>query len=253
MTERLQKVLAHAGVASRRAAEKLILEGRVTVNGAVVDRLGVRVDPERDAIKVDGRRIRRPPASHTYLALHKPRGMLTTLSDPENRPTIAELLPAGGPRVYPVGRLDFNSEGLILLTDDGELARRLMHPGSAVEKTYHVKVHGQPETASLTRLRRGVRIDGRMTSPAKARILRRGNNAWLEITVVEGRKHIVRRMLDAVGHRVAKLRRTRFGTLDLGDLRPGKIRRLTDGEIRSLRRVAGEPSRGRGRPRVHRP
>jgi 16S rRNA U516 pseudouridylate synthase RsuA-like enzyme len=145
MSERLQKVLAHAGVASRRAAERLILEGRITVNGAVVTELGTKVDPERDAIKVDGKRLAAAPAGRTYLALHKPRGVVTTLSDPEGRPTVKDYLRGIKARVYPVGRLDFASEGLLLLTDDGMLARDLMHPSRGVEKTYLVKVKGQPE------------------------------------------------------------------------------------------------------------
>ena len=246
-------MLARAGVASRRAADRLIAEGRVTVNGEATRELGTKVDPERDAIKVDGRRIRRPPAAHTYLALHKPPGFLTTLSDPERRPTIAGLLPEGGPRVYPVGRLDWNSEGLILLTDDGELARRLMHPRSAVEKVYEVKVRGAPDSKALARIRRGIKIDGRKTAAAKVRVTRRGTNTWLEITVTEGRKHLVRRLMEAVGHPVAKLRRTRIGSLHLGDLGTGRIRRLTEGEIRALRRVAGEPSSGRRRTRAQQP
>jgi pseudouridine synthase len=251
--ERLQKVLAQAGVASRRAAEQLILDGRVTVNGTVVTKLGTQVDPDRDAIKVDGRRIRRPPPQRTYLALNKPRGVLTTLSDPEGRPTIVDLIPRGSPRVFPVGRLDFNSEGLILLTDDGDLARFLTQPRSRVEKVYRVKIQGIPETRSLERIRRGISIEGRKTAPARVRIYRHGKNPWLEITVTEGRKHLVRRLLEAVGHRVTKLRRIRIGPLDLGDLPPGKARRLTDDEISRLRGAGSRQPGSRPRSGGHRP
>jgi len=251
--DRLQKVLSHAGVASRRAAEQLILEGRVTVNGTVITKLGVQVDPDRDAIKVDGRRIRQRPPQRTYLALNKPRGVLTTLSDPEGRPTIIDLLPRGIPRVYPVGRLDFNSEGLILLTDDGDLARLLTHPGSGVEKVYRVKIQGTPDTRALDRIRRGITLDGRKTAPARVRIYRQGKNPWLEIAVTEGRKHLVRRMLEAVGHRVTKLRRMRIGTLDLGDLPAGQVRRLTDNELSRLRGTRSKRAGSRSGSGGHRP
>jgi pseudouridine synthase len=251
--ERLQKVLSHAGVASRRAAEQLILEGRVTVNGAVITKLGTQVDPDRDAIKVDGRRIRRRAPQRTYLALNKPRGVLTTTSDPEGRPTIADLIPRGTPRVYPVGRLDFNSEGLILLTDDGDLARLLTHPRSRVEKVYRVKVHGVPEPRALERIRRGIHMDGRKTAPARVRIYRHGKNPWLEITVTEGRKHLVRKLLEAVGHRVTKLRRIRIGSLDVGGLPAGRVRRLTDDEVTRLRGTVSGPATPRSRSGGHRP
>ena len=236
MLERLSKVLARAGVASRRGAEKLLAEGRVTVNGAVAREPGTRVDAERDAIKLDGRRLGAPPATHTYLVLNKPRGYVTTLSDPQGRPTVRDLLRGVKARVYPVGRLDYHTEGLLLLTDDGELARDLMHPRSGVKKTYRAKVRGRPLAASLERLRQGVVVEGRRTLPAEARLVGAGANAWLEVTVVEGRKHQVRRMLDAIGHPVQKLRRVRFDGLGLGRLAPGAVRRLTSGEVERLKR-----------------
>jgi 23S rRNA pseudouridine2605 synthase/16S rRNA pseudouridine516 synthase len=252
--ERLQKALARAGIASRRASEVLIREGRVAVNGTTVTELGTRVDPNRDVIKVDGRRIPRPPASHTYLALHKPRGYVTTASDPQGRPTVQDLIGERRVRVFPVGRLDYSSEGLLLVTDDGDLARALMHPGSGVPKTYLVKIRGTPGPEALSRLRRGIRLDGRRTLPARVRITRPGLNPWLEITVVEGRKRQVRRMLEAVGHQVVKLKRTRYDGIALGSLPPGKIRRLTDEEITRLRQSirgrsgARSTSRRRGKP-----
>jgi 23S rRNA pseudouridine2605 synthase len=241
LTERLQKVLARAGVASRRSAERMIEEGRVTVNGEVVTQLGSKVDPQRDAIKVDGRRIGLERSAPTYLMLHKPRGYLTTLSDPEGRPTVAELIEKVRGRVYPVGRLDFNSEGLLLFTDDGDLAQGLMHPSKGVEKIYRVKVRGRPQPATLARLSRGVRLGARRAVPVRVRMVRPEPNSWIEITVVEGRKHLVRRMLEAVGHPVSKLRRTGYAGLRLGSLPPGALRPLTSAEVGQLRRVAGAP------------
>ena len=247
--ERLQKVLARAGVASRRAAERLIVEGRVSVNGTTVTRLGTRIDPQRDSVKVDGRRIPRPSSSHSYFMLNKPRGYLTALSDPLDRPTVRQLLPHRGARVYPVGRLDFNTEGLLLLTDDGELARDLMHPGRGVPKTYLAKVRGEPSEEALRRLSRGIALDGRRTLPADLRVVRRGGNAWVEVTIVEGRKHQIRKMLEAVGHPVLKLRRTHFAGLSLGDLPRGRVRPLKSRELDRLKRAAQGDSPRRG----HRP
>jgi pseudouridine synthase len=248
VNERLNKVLSRAGVASRRAADQLIVEGRVQVNGQVVCELGHKVDPREDAIKVDGKRIPAAPRSHTYLMLNKPKGYVTTLSDPHDRPTIQDLLRGVRTRVYPVGRLDFQTEGLLLLTDDGDLARDLMHPGSGVTKTYSAKVRGTPETGELERLRRGVRIDGKATLPAEVALKRRGPNSWLEVSVVEGRKHQVRRMLQAIGHPVMKLRRVRYDGLELGKLPTGDLRPLTSTELARLRRSAGS-KRPRQRPR----
>jgi pseudouridine synthase len=254
MSERLHKVLAHAGIASRRASERLIVEGRVTVNGTVIEDLGFKVDPDRDAIKVDGKRVGAPPSSRTYLALNKPRGVVTTMSDPEGRPTVRDLLRGIRARVYPVGRLDYDSEGLLLLTDDGELARDLMHPARGVEKTYLVKVKGQPEPDTLIRLRRGIPLDGRRTGPSKVRTVRRGNNSWLEVTITEGRNRQVRRMFQAVGCPVQRLRRIVYGGVPMGSLAVGSHRPLAPAEIAQLRRAAaGETpapkSRARGRRR----
>jgi 23S rRNA pseudouridine2605 synthase len=250
MTERLQKVLAHAGVSSRRAAERLIIEGRVTVNGAIVAELGTKVDPDRDAIKVDGKRVAAPPSGHTYLAMNKPRGVVTTLADPEGRPTVKDYLRGVKARVYPVGRLDFHSEGLLLLTDDGALARDLMHPSRGVEKVYLVKVKGQPTADVLLRLCRGVPLDGKRTGPAKARVVRRGDNAWIEMTIGEGRNRQVRRMFQAVGHPVQRLRRLAYGGVGLGRLPIGHLRVLSDAEVFELSRAAGRVTE---RPRGRRP
>lgn len=235
--ERLQKVLAHAGVASRRACERLIVDGRVSVNGRVVTELGTKVDPDRDAVRVDGKRVGRAPRHRTYLLLNKPRGFVTTLSDPEGRPTVKDLLRGVRVRVYPVGRLDFDSEGLLLLTDDGDLSRDLMHPSSGVVKTYLAKVRGEPSPEALRRLERGVRVEGRATLPAEARLARRGDNPWVEVRIVEGRNRQVRRMLEAVGHPVMRLRRVAYGPLALGKLPAGRLRPLTPSEVEALRRA----------------
>jgi len=242
MPERLNKVLARAGVASRRGAERLLGEGRVTVNGTVIRDPACQVDPGRDAIKLDGKRVATPPTGHTYLMLNKPRGCVTTLSDPQQRPTIRDLLRGVKARVYPVGRLDYHTEGLLLLTDDGDLARDLTHPRGGVKKTYRAKVRGRPGPAELDRLRRGIRLDGRATLPAEARIVGEGANSWIEITIVEGRKHQVRRMLQATGHPVLKLRRVRLDGLELGDLPPGALRPLTAREVSRLRRAVASPA-----------
>lgn len=239
MSERLQKVLAQAGIGSRRSAERLIVAGRVTVNGAVVVTLGTKVDPDTDAIKVDGKRIAAPSAGRVYLALNKPRGVVTTMSDPEGRPTVKDFLRGVKARVYPVGRLDYNSEGLLLLTDDGLLARGLMHPSSGVDKTYLVKVKGHPDRDALARLVRGIPLDGKRTGPARARVVRGGDNAWLEVTIAEGRNRQVRRILQAVGHPVQRLRRVAYGGVRLGRLPAGRLRPLIDAEVAALLRAAG--------------
>jgi pseudouridine synthase len=242
MTERLQKFLAHAGVASRRAGERLILEGRVTVNGHVVRELGTKIDPAQDVVKVDGRRVAGPPTSPVYYVLNKPRGYVTTLHDPEGRPTVKELLRGVKRRVYPVGRLDFDSEGLLILTDDGDLAHDLMHPSRGVGKTYLAKVRGIPDAATLSRLRGGIPLDRRPTAPAQARIARKGDNAWVEIRIIEGRNRQVRRMLEAVGFPVLRLRRTAYGPLTLGRLAAGQFRPLEEAEVHALKHAA-KPSR----------
>jgi pseudouridine synthase len=242
--ERLNKVLSRAGIASRRGADRLIEEGRVSVNGESVGKLGLRIDPRRDIVKVDGVRIPPIPEQHTYLMLNKPRGYVTTMSDPEGRPTVKDLLRGIKAPVYPVGRLDFNSEGLLLLTDDGDLARDLMHPRSKVAKTYAVKVRGTPSNEALGRLRRGIILEGKRTMPARLSISRRGANSWLQVTVFEGRKHQVKKMLQAIGHPVLKLRRVSYAGLALRDLPVGRLQHLSHNQVERLRRAIS--SRGKG-------
>ncbi|HXG52267.1 MAG TPA: pseudouridine synthase [candidate division Zixibacteria bacterium] len=241
--ERLQKIIARAGLASRREAEQWILDGRVTVNGRVVRELGTRADPSKDSIKVDGKRIRPAPA-RLYFALHKPPGFVSSLRDPRGRPDLTALLSGLGEkqRVYPVGRLDFNSAGLLLLTNDGELAQRLAHPRYGVPKVYRVKLSACPTEEELGRLRKGIRLEDGMTAPARVRVVERlKKNAWVEIELREGRKREVRRMFAALGYFVEKLIRIRVGPVALGGLEPGAIRRLTPAEVRELRRAVGLP------------
>jgi pseudouridine synthase len=235
---RLHVILARAGVASRRHAEELIRDGQVTLNGKVVTRLGTRADPERDHIKVSGKLIRKS-ARHEYYAFHKPVGVVTTLADPQGRPNVGEVVERLGHRLYPVGRLDFHSSGLLLLTNDGELCARLTHPKSHVEKRYVAKVTGVPTEESIDRLRKGVELRDGKTQPAYVRLQRTAaNKAWVELRITEGRNRQVRRMLEAVGLRVEKLRRTAMGPIQLGDLASGEVRRLSPDELSSLRSVA---------------
>jgi pseudouridine synthase len=237
--ERLQKILSRAGVASRRAGEKLMLEGRVTVNGAAVRELGTKADPLRDDIRVDGRRIR-IASHHRYLLLNKPRGYVTTRSDPQRRPTVIDLIPGVHEYLYPVGRLDFDSEGLLLLTNDGDLAARLTHPRHGVRRLYQARVLGIPDAHDLERLSRGVVIDGRRTEPAEVKLLpsrRDASEASIAITVREGRNRQVRRMCEAIGHPVVHLRRIAIGPIRDAKLRVGEWRELTAEELRQLRRA----------------
>lgn len=237
MEERLQKLLSAAGVCSRRAAEGYIEAGRVTVNGEVAQ-LGAKADPDRDDIRLDGRPLP-GPAEPVYLLLNKPRGYVTTLSDEKGRKTVAELVKGCGARVYPVGRLDLDSEGLLLLTNDGALAQRLTHPGGEVEKTYHVWVRGPVEQAAerLSRLRD---LEGEPICPARVETLRQGEGtARLAVTIHQGKNRQVRRMCAACGLEVERLRRVREHTLELGALPPGKWRRLTEEEVRALKAGSG--------------
>lgn len=241
MKVRLQKVIAGAGVASRRKAEELILQGRVTVNGSVIRELGTRVDAARDHIKVDGHHLK-SPEPHAYLMLNKPPGVVSSLSDPEGRPTIKDLLPGVRLRVFPVGRIDYDSEGLLLLTNHGELAQALLHPRYHVAKIYLTKVKGVLTDEEIRQLERGVQLDDGMTSPAMVHKVRKAmENSWLEITIHEGRKHQVKRMLEAVRHPVLKLKRVKFGPIVLGDLPAGRYRYLTDREANALRRLLSAP------------
>jgi 23S rRNA pseudouridine2605 synthase len=235
--ERLQKVLARAGVASRRASEELISAGRVAVNGTVAE-LGRRVDPERDKVSVDGVPIGLRPGLVYYL-LNKPKGVVSTAADPEGRRTVTALVPAE-PRVHPVGRLDADSEGLLLLTNDGELTHRLTHPSFGVEKEYLVSVSGRPSPGAIRALRTGVPLDDGITAPARVSQV---EPSLLRITIHEGRKRQVRRMCEAVGHPVTRLVRTRIGPLRDNTLPPGHWRELTAVEVRKLERDASTASR----------
>ncbi len=244
---RLQKILSAAGVASRRTAETLISQGRVTVNGETVTELGTKADPAADEIKVDGRRLPRAKPN-LYLLLNKPRGYITSRSDPKHRPTVIDLLAAGGVRdyIYPVGRLDYDSEGLLLLTSDGELAARLTHPRHGVAREYEVRVRGVPDAHALERLVRGVTIDGRRTATAQVKIWRvyesdSGPQGILSLVIHEGRNRQVRKMCDAIGHPVVQLRRVRIGPISDDRLKPGQFRRLTSSEVAALKKGAPGP------------
>jgi 23S rRNA pseudouridine2605 synthase len=280
-SERLQKIIAAAGIASRRKAEELISSGMVSVNGQIVTELGSKADPEHDHIRVNGKLLH-GAERHTYLLMNKPKGYVTTTHDPEHRPTVMDLLHGVSARVYPVGRLDYASEGLLLLTNDGELAHRLMKAASHVPKVYVVKVAGRPDAAGLEKLRRGVSIPesrfltfkdvrndsgddaglprkdtnersqadrkrGRVrrgdqrrvkTAPTKVRLVREGENPWYEITLTEGKNRQIRRMFEAIGHHVEKIKRVRYGTLSL-DVPPGEFRRLSVREVEKLKAAAG--------------
>jgi 23S rRNA pseudouridine2605 synthase len=257
--ERLQKIIAAAGIASRRKAEELIAGGLVAVNGQTVTELGSKADPAHDHIKVNGKLIG-APERHVYLLLNKPKGYVTTVTDPEGRPTVLDLVRGIRTRVYPVGRLDYASEGLLLLTNDGELAQKLTHASSHVPKTYLVKVSGQPQTEQIEKLRRGVslgpecaqlktplgktskpeqrrRSQAIKTAPARIELLREAANPWYEVSLIEGRNRQIRRMFEEIGHRVEKIKRVRYGPLQL-DVEPGKFRHLTEKEVAQLKAAA---------------
>jgi len=260
---RLQKILSQAGVASRRAAEKLIAEGRVSVNGTTIREMGTKADPASDDVRVDGRRIKSAQRVR-YILLNKPAGYVTTRSDPQRRPTVIDLLRGVREYVYPAGRLDYDTEGLLLLTNDGDLAARLTHPRHGVERTYEARVAGMPDAQAIERLRNGIALDGRRTLPADVVLLNRGRagpasafaatqlrrdkkaghggreerDALLRMTIREGRNRQVRRMCEAVGHPVRALRRVRIGPLEDRTLKPGQWRDLSPAEIRQLQIAA---------------
>ena len=264
--ERLQKIIAAAGIASRRKAEELITAGLVSVNGQTVTELGSKADPQVDHIKVNGRAIG-TAERRVYLLLNKPKGYVTTVTDPEGRPTVLDLVRGVKARVYPVGRLDYLSEGLLLLTNDGELAQKLTHASSHVPKTYLVKVSGKPSDSAIAKLRRGVFLPAEQTplqspkakqkpasarrrsktvhtAPVRIRRVRESANPWYEITLIEGRNRQIRRMFEQVGHHVEKIKRVRYGPLEL-DVEPGKVRQLTIDEVQQLKSVTGPPRRQR--------
>lgn len=241
--ERLQKILASAGIASRRKAEEIILAGRVQVNGQTIIELGTKADPQHDHIRVDGKRIH-AASEYRYYMLNKPKGYVTTVRDPQHRPTVMEFFSRSRLRLFPVGRLDYYSEGLLLVTNDGDLANRLTRASSHVPKTYLVKVSGIPSENAIEKLRRGISIpagDGGdqkkrvRTGPAQIRLFRAGDNPWYEITITEGRNRQLRKMFEEIGHHVEKIRRTGYGPLVL-DVAPGEVRELAEREVQLLQR-----------------
>ena len=241
MPERLQKILAAAGIASRRKAEEIIAAGRVTLNGSVVTEQGTKADPQVDVITVDGKPLKRAQP-FVYFLLNKPKGYVTTVSDPEGRPTVMELLGELKERIYPVGRLDYASEGLLIMTNDGTLAQKLTKAGSHIPKTYLVKVSGKPNERGIQRLREGISIpleDGRRvkTSPAKIRLTEDATNPWYEVVLIEGRNRQIRRMFLEVGFLVEKIKRVQLGPIAL-DVPPGKFRPLTKSEVFQLKNLA---------------
>ncbi len=264
--ERLQKIIAAAGIASRRKAEELITGGLVSVNGQVVTELGTKADPATDRIKVAGKSLQ-GPERHVYLLLHKPKGYVTTVTDPQHRPTVIDLVRGVGARLYPVGRLDYLSEGLLLLTNDGELAQKLMHASTHVPKTYLVKVSGKPTDDEIAKLRGGVflpaetkplktregaeqrrRSQAVRTGPVQIELLRDAANPWYEVTLIEGRNRQIRRMFEQIGHHVEKIKRVRYGPLQL-DVEVGQFRHLTSSEVAQLKAAAtgAKPGRKPGR------
>jgi 23S rRNA pseudouridine2605 synthase len=250
MLERVQKIISAAGITSRRAAEQLILEGRVRLNGQVVTELGTKADASKDHIKVDGKLIN-PKQPLVYIMLNKPAGYVTTMADPEERPTVLNLLKGLKIRVYPVGRLDYNTEGLLLLTNDGDFAHLITHPKHEFPKTYRAKVKGVLEDHQIEQLQSGIYLDDGKTAPAKLKkVSKEEANSWLEITIHEGRKRQVRRMFDRVGHSVIKLKRIKTGNLVLGDLPEGAFRYLTLAEVEALKELAVKDLKtGSGNPK----
>jgi 23S rRNA pseudouridine2605 synthase len=233
--ERLQKILAHAGVASRRHAEELISSGRVSVNGHIVTELGSKADPHEDVIKVDGKKLR-PAQRYVYVLLNKPKNVMSTSSDPEGRPTVIEYVKTKiKERIYPVGRLDYGSEGLIILTNDGEFTNMMTKAG-VIPKVYHVKVAGVPAEPDLERLRRGTYVDNKRLAACVIKPIKSGDNPWFEVTLHQGRNQQIRRMFQAIGHPVEKLQRVRIGFLEDKKLRPGTWRFLSEQEIGQFKR-----------------
>lgn len=260
MQQRLQKLIAAAGIASRRHAEELISAGNVTVNGKPVRELGTKADPDVDHIKVSGKLINPLLAQHRdiYVLLNKPKGYLTSLSDPEGRPLVTDLIPAALGRLHPVGRLDFNTEGLLLLTNDGEFTNFITSASNQIPKVYRAKVKGRPSDKAIERLRRGIAIDeNERTAPADVKKLRESDaNSWFEVILHEGRNQQIRRMFDAIGHSVVKLARTRIGQLEDKQLPVGKWRKLTQAEVNRFKRrsrVRRGSDRGVSRAKMHAP
>jgi 23S rRNA pseudouridine2605 synthase len=244
--ERLQKLLSHAGVTSRRKAEELIIAGRVSVNGKTVTELGSKADLTVDRVKVDGR-ILSEPKHHLYMALHKPKNVVSTVRDPQGRQTVMSFFKGMQDRIYPVGRLDYASEGLLLLTNDGDFANRLLSPASHVTKTYLVKANGSLTEEEEEIFRRGIPMHGRKTAPAGLKLIRPGENPWYEVRLVEGRQNQIRIMFKHFGKLVEKLKRVKIGFLDLGDLKPGAYRTLTGAEVARFRKLLRMEEDGQGK------
>jgi pseudouridine synthase len=237
--ERLQKFLAHAGIGSRRSCEELILQGKVKINGKVVTKLGTKVDPDVDRIEVNNKPIEKEE-QNIYILLNKPDGYVTTVKDPQGRPTVIDLLKDINQRVYPVGRLDYETEGLLILTNDGQLAFRLTHPKYKINKVYEVLVKGHPDNKALEQLRNGIELGDGLTEPARVKILKlMKNSTLLEVTIYEGRNRQVRRMCKAVNHPVLNLKRVQVGPIKLGKLPKGSYRLLTSEEVKQLRKSIG--------------
>lgn len=233
MEHRLQKIIAEMGIASRRGAEEIIIEGRVTVNGQVAV-LGMKADPAKDHIKVDGKLLVQPEKK-VYLVFNKPRGVLTSLSDPQGRPIVKDFLRGIKQRVFPVGRLDYDSEGLLILTNDGDFAHAVLHPSKKIPKTYMVKIKGVLAEEDMERLRTGIKLDGVMTAPARVKRVRKtDNNSWIEMTIFEGRKRQIRKMIERVGHSVIRLMRIRINGLEMGNIMPGHFRHISPDEMKRL-------------------
>ena len=238
MTERLQKYLARAGVASRRLAEKLIAEGRVQVNNAAVTEMGTKVEAGKDLVTVDGKLVD-PPAARSYFAFYKPPSVVTTLSDPQGRPTVGDFAREVGTRVFPVGRLDYDAEGALLLTDDGELAHKLLHPSFQVPRTYLAKVKGVPTEETLAKLRGGVRLEDGMATPTQVQLFEKAEkNTWVKIVVAEGRQHLIKRLCAAVGHPVVRLFRPSYAGVTVHGMKPGELRPLSSQEVQRLEAVS---------------
>ncbi|HXE13714.1 MAG TPA: pseudouridine synthase [Bryobacteraceae bacterium] len=245
--ERLQKILAKAGVASRRKAEELIVAGQVSVNGRTVTELGSKADLNVDEVKVNGQRLK-APKHHLYYLFHKPKNVVTTVTDPERRETVMHYFKGFHERIYPVGRLDYASEGLLLLTNDGDFANKVSAPATHLAKTYIAKVNGTLSAEQEETFRRGVPMHGRRTAPAKLRRIREGENPWYEVTITEGRQNQIRVMFKHFGFLVEKLKRTRIGFLDLAGLKPGAYRTLTNHEVERFKKLIGLLEDGNKRP-----
>ncbi len=241
MKERLQKIIAKAGICSRRAAETLIREGKVSVDGVVVTEMGMKVDHRVQKIIADRVHVRFTEKK-VYVLLNKPEGFVTTMSDPQGRPIVTSLVKKVPERIFPVGRLDFETKGALILTNDGELAQRIQHPSFEVKKTYVARIQGKPTEEEIKMLEEGVELEGRLTSPAQVKVYRMGKkDSVLEITIHEGRKHQVRKMCQAIGHHCVELTRTAYGNLNLGSLPPGKFRYLTTKDIARITKNAKKP------------